>query len=70
MVGVNVVAADSDAEGARLLTSLQQRFLGMRRGVRGPLPRPVPTMDGLLTRLPTDGGLVLRIRKGTTPEPS
>jgi luciferase family oxidoreductase group 1 len=47
MVGVNVVAADSDAEGARLLTSLQQRFLGMRRGVRGPLPRPVATMDGL-----------------------
>ncbi|HSC00327.1 MAG TPA: LLM class flavin-dependent oxidoreductase, partial [Burkholderiaceae bacterium] len=35
------------AEGARLLTSLQQRFLGMRRGVRGPLPRPVPSMDGL-----------------------
>ncbi|MFI4929843.1 MAG: LLM class flavin-dependent oxidoreductase [Burkholderiales bacterium] len=47
MVGVNVVAADSDTEGARLLTSLQQRFLGMRRGVRGPLPRPVPSMDGL-----------------------
>ena len=47
MVGVNVVAADSDAVGARLLTSLQQRFLGMRRGVRGPLPRPVDSMDGL-----------------------
>jgi luciferase family oxidoreductase group 1 len=47
MVGVNVVAADSDAEAARLLTSLQQRFLGMRRGVRGPLPRPVRAMDGL-----------------------
>ena len=47
MVGVNVVAADSDAEGARLLTSLQQRFLGMRRGVRGPLPRPVDSMVGL-----------------------
>ena len=47
MVGVNVVATDSDAEGARLLTSLQQRFLGMRRGVRGPLPRPVDSMDGL-----------------------
>ena len=45
MVGVNVVAADNDAEGARLLTSLQQRFLGMRRGVRGPLPRPVESMD-------------------------
>ena len=47
MVGVNGVAADSDAEGARLLTSLQQRFLGMRRGVRGPLPRPVDSMDPL-----------------------
>ncbi len=47
MVGVNVVAADSDADGARLLTSIQQRFLGMQRGVRGPLPKPVDSMDGL-----------------------
>ncbi|MDP3224240.1 MAG: LLM class flavin-dependent oxidoreductase, partial [Rubrivivax sp.] len=30
-------------------TSIQQRFLGMRRGQRGPLPRPVATMDGLWT---------------------
>jgi luciferase family oxidoreductase group 1 len=45
-VGVNVIAADSDAEAARLLTSLQQRFLGMQRGQRGPLPRPVASMDG------------------------
>ncbi len=51
MVGVNVVAADSDAEGARLLTSLQQRFLGMRRGVRGPLPRPVRVDGRLVERL-------------------
>jgi luciferase family oxidoreductase group 1 len=55
MVGVNVIAADSDAEGARLLTSLQQRFLGMRRGVRGPLPRPVPSMDGLWNEAERDG---------------
>ncbi|MDM4764948.1 LLM class flavin-dependent oxidoreductase [Pelomonas sp. SE-A7] len=47
MVGLNVVVADSDAEAARLFTSLQQRFLGMQRGQRGPLPRPVETMDGL-----------------------
>ena len=47
MVGVNVVAADSDAEGARLLTSIQQRFLGMQRGVRAPLPKPVDSMDRL-----------------------
>ncbi|MFO1219967.1 MAG: LLM class flavin-dependent oxidoreductase [Burkholderiaceae bacterium] len=47
MVGVNVVVADSDAEGARLLTSIEQRFLGMQRGERGPLPKPVDTMDAL-----------------------
>jgi luciferase family oxidoreductase group 1 len=47
MVAVNVIAADTDDEAAYHFTSLQQRFLGMRRGVRGPLPRPVPRMDGL-----------------------
>ena len=47
MVACNVVVADSDAEAAFHFTSIQQRFLGMRRGVRGPLPRPVPSMDGL-----------------------
>ena len=41
MVGVNVVAADSDEEAAWLFTSIQQRFLGMQRGQRGPLPRPI-----------------------------
>jgi alkanesulfonate monooxygenase SsuD/methylene tetrahydromethanopterin reductase-like flavin-dependent oxidoreductase (luciferase family) len=41
MVGVNVIAAESDDEAAWLFTSLQQRFLGMQRGQRGPLPRPI-----------------------------
>ncbi|WP_395704106.1 LLM class flavin-dependent oxidoreductase [Aquabacterium sp.] len=41
MVGVNVIAADTDDEAARLFTSLQQRFLGMQRGQRGPLPKPI-----------------------------
>ena len=41
MVGVNVIVADHDAEAARLATSLQQRFLGMQRGRRGPLPKPI-----------------------------
>ena len=41
MVGVNVVAADTDEEAAFLFTSIQQRFLGMQRGQRGPLPRPI-----------------------------
>jgi len=41
MVGVNVLVADSDDEAAWLFTSLQQRFLGMQRGQRGPLPKPI-----------------------------
>jgi luciferase family oxidoreductase group 1 len=41
MVGVNVVCADSDEQAAGLFTSIQQRFLGMQRGRRGPLPRPI-----------------------------
>jgi luciferase family oxidoreductase group 1 len=41
MVGVNVIAADHDDEAQRLATSLQLRFLGMQRGRRGPLPRPI-----------------------------
>jgi len=41
MVGVNVICADTDVQAARLFTSIQQRFLGMQRGVRGPLPRPI-----------------------------
>ncbi len=41
MVGVNVVCADTDDEAAWHYTSIQQRFLAMQRGVRGPLPRPI-----------------------------
>jgi luciferase family oxidoreductase group 1 len=47
MVGVNVVCADNDAAAAQLATSLYLRFLGMHRGRRGPLPRPVASMEGL-----------------------
>ena len=41
MVGLNAVVADTDEQAAFLFTSIQQRFLGMQRGVRGPLPKPV-----------------------------
>lgn len=41
MVGVNVVCAETDDEAAHAFTSLQQRFLGMQRGQRSPLPAPV-----------------------------
>ncbi len=47
MVGVNVFAADSDAEAQRMFTSLQQQFINLRRGTPGPLPPPVDDMDAL-----------------------
>jgi luciferase family oxidoreductase group 1 len=47
MAAVAAFAADTDAEAARLFTSLQQSFVNLRRGVPGPLPPPVDTMDGL-----------------------
>ena len=45
-VGVNVVAADTDAEARRLFTSLQQQFLNLARGTPGQLPPPVESMEG------------------------
>jgi luciferase family oxidoreductase group 1 len=49
MVGVNVVCAATDEQAQYRATSLYLRFLGMQRGQRGPLPKPVPTMEGLWT---------------------
>jgi luciferase family oxidoreductase group 1 len=40
MLGVNVFAAHTEAEAARLFTSLQQAFVNLRRGHPGPLPPP------------------------------
>jgi luciferase family oxidoreductase group 1 len=47
MLGVNVVAADTDEEARFLFTSQQQSFLNLRRGRPGQLPPPV-------AELPTD----------------
>ncbi len=48
MLGVNVFAADTDAEARRLFSSLQQAFLNLRRGRPGKLPPPVDGMDASL----------------------
>ncbi len=45
MVGVNVVAADTDAEARRLFTSMQQAFTNMIRGTRGKLPQPIDDIE-------------------------
>ncbi len=41
MLGLNVVAAPTDAEAAYLFTSLQQAFVNLRSGRPGKLPPPV-----------------------------
>lgn len=47
MVALNVVAADTDQEAARLFTSAQQQVLAMRRGHSFQLRPPVESMEGL-----------------------
>jgi len=47
MVGLNVVAADSEREARRLLTTHQQMHVNLIRGVPGQMPPPVESMDGL-----------------------
>jgi luciferase family oxidoreductase group 1 len=45
MPGINVVAAETDAEARYLATSLQQRFVGMVRGARGKLQPPIADIE-------------------------
>ena len=45
MVGVNVVAAETDEEAVRLSTSLQQQFLNLLRNNPGPLLPPVDNIE-------------------------
>ena len=49
MVGVNVIAADTDAEARRLFTTVQQSFTNLRRGQPGPQPPPVDDVDAYWT---------------------
>lgn len=45
MLGLNVVAADSDAEAQRLFTTQQQSFVNLRRGRPGRIPPPIDDID-------------------------
>jgi alkanesulfonate monooxygenase SsuD/methylene tetrahydromethanopterin reductase-like flavin-dependent oxidoreductase (luciferase family) len=49
MVGVNMMAADTDAQARRLFTSLQQQKANLRRGMPSPLQPPVDDIDQLLS---------------------
>jgi luciferase family oxidoreductase group 1 len=45
MVAANIIAADTDAEGRRLFTSLQQSFVKLRRGTPGKLAPPIDDIN-------------------------
>jgi luciferase family oxidoreductase group 1 len=49
MLGVNVIAADTDGEAQLLVTSLHQAFVQLRRGRPGPLPPPREDFHSQLT---------------------
>ncbi len=56
MLGVTVVAAETDLEARRLFTSLQQSFVALRTGMPGPLPPPVDDFEDKL--LPEERALL------------
>ena len=63
MVGVNVFAADTDAEARWLFTSLQQAFINLRRGRPGLLPPPDDQLEERLS--PADRHLIAEMLSAT-----
>lgn len=49
MVGVNVVAAETDEEARRLFTTIQQSFTNLVRGAGGKLQAPIDNIDDYWT---------------------
>jgi luciferase family oxidoreductase group 1 len=45
MVGLNVIAAETDAQARYLFTSVQQSFTNLRRGTPGQIPLPIDDID-------------------------
>jgi luciferase family oxidoreductase group 1 len=50
MLGVNIVAAETDAEARFLFSSSQQSFLNIRSGRPGRLPPPIPDFEQRIDR--------------------
>lgn len=49
MLGINIVAAETDSEARRQFTSLQQSFTSLRRGTPGQIPPPIDDIDSFWT---------------------
>jgi hypothetical protein len=48
MLGLNVVAAETDEEARTLFTSVQQAVINLRSGRAGRLPPPIDNIDDIL----------------------
>jgi luciferase family oxidoreductase group 1 len=59
MLGVNVVAAETDGEARRLFSSAQQAFVNLRRGQPAPLPPPVDDYEARLA--PADRAILAHV---------
>lgn len=69
MMAINVFAADTDAEGVRLRTSMQQAFARLRLGRPGKLPAPVENInDHLQPHVLAGVNEALRITAVGSPE--
>ncbi len=55
MAGINVVAADTDAEARRLFTTPQQSFVNLRRGKLGRIPAPIDDIESFWTPIEKAG---------------
>lgn len=49
MIGLNVIAANTDEKAEWLATSIQQQFLNLTRGIPSKLQQPVENMDSIWT---------------------
>ncbi len=63
IVGVGVVAADTDPAAQRIATSVQQAFIGIIRNARTQLPPPVDDMDEMWS--PAEKAHVMRMLRYT-----
>jgi luciferase family oxidoreductase group 1 len=57
MLGLNLIAAGTDAEARRLFTSIQQSFLRLRSGRPGRLPAPIDDIEPLYAAAGAPPGL-------------
>ena len=69
MIAANVFAADTDAEGLRLRTTMQQAFYNLRLGRPGKLPHPVDRIEDVVPASAMAGvDEALRISAAGAPE--